>query len=271
MTKRPTPPEQQSQVETTKIDPKEFLDQALSGTAGGAAPRSAAEGDRELEPFDLRNVPNRDAVANAKARQEAEKAKDAVETMLPPEAEKSVLEENLKGDTISRLEERFGMKPEVLHEVTIEASGQTLGLSMRLPLYDDFIWAVADVTSKAERGEDLSLLSTEEQRSQMLQHLSSCRCVMKIDGEWIWDVFDYRGAIQQMSPNWDGESYIKIPDAFMGTLARRVYHLFRFRLHPDILFETNNCVTRLLEEFGPSRVNAKDEEKKNSKDPTSAP
>jgi len=255
------------QVETTKIDPKAFLEQGLPG--GG--PQSEAESTRELEPLDLNAIPVRSAVDAAHRKQAEEKAAATLESFLPPEEEKDVLEEAVKDDLISRLEERFGMKPEVLHEVVVEAGGKELRLSMRLPLYDDFIWAVGSVQQSISRGEDLALVESEEQRAQMLQHLSSSRCVMKIEGEWIWDVFDYRSAIQGMVENWDGESYMNVPEAFMGVLARRVYKLFRHRLHPDLLFEMNRRVTELLEEFGPSKANAKDEENKESKDPTGAP
>lgn len=266
-TRRPPPsPQPDQQVETTKIDPRGFLEGALP-TGIPTARQSRAETDRELEPIDVRKVPVREA---QERQAEKEAQKQAAENFLPPQEEKDVLEETVKGDLISRLEERFGMKPEVLHDVMLEAGGEDLKVSLRLPLYDDFIWAISVIERQVKSGEGLALMETETQREHMLKHLSSCRSLAKIEDEWVWDILGLRGAIMAVTPGWDGESMVRVPDAYQGVMAKQVYELFRQRLHPDLLFDLNRKTEDLLEKHGPAKQNAKDEADRDGDDPTEA-
>ena len=263
------PPEeaQETQVETTRIDPLAFMEDAVArppGSEPSEGARSPAEMDRDLEPMNFRAAPVRGAVD----REAAKRKMKAAEQFLPPEEEESLLDQAVKGDLISRLEERFGMKPEKLYDVTLEAGGQDLEVSMRLPMYDDYIWAVAMIEQNAERGKDLSVLQTESQREQMLQHIASCRCVVKIEGECLWDIFDLREAILRLNPKWDGESMAQVPDVIQGIMGKNLHTLFRERLHADLLFEVNSKVSALLEEHGPGRLKEKDGK---TEDPTPAP
>ena len=180
------------------------------------------------------------------------------------------MEEHVQADLVNRLEQRFGMKPEELHDVTLSAGGEDLVVSLRLPLYDDLIWAVAVITEELEQGQNIGVVQTDVQRERLLQHLSSVRCVVKIEGEWLWEIFNMGPAIKELSPGWSGESMITVPDFFQGTMAKQVWRLFRHRLHPDLLFDLNRKVENLLAERGPAKEKEADEQEKESDDPTDA-
>lgn len=229
----PPRPGPAQQVEVEKFDPATLAAQAQVRQAPPAPVKSREQDLMEnAERIDLRNVPTK-----AKKLDE-----DEPPPMAPPDPPKDLMETLVTDDLISRLEAKFGVQPEKYHDADLEARGQTVKVSFRLPVYDDYIWAMAVLERKILAQEDTSLLQTEAQRNNMLMHLVSCRVVHKIEGQWIWDIFKRAAEIKTVNPAWSGTSMEGVPDFVQGTMAMSVYELFRKRLHADLLFDLEKAV-----------------------------
>jgi len=229
------------------------------GRPGFTPPKAQPEPQVEVEKFDPatlapppRQRPPRtteeDLMANAdpintKAvfKSAAPPPKPAEAPMAPPEPAKEPLEILVPDSLIAKLEAKFGIKPETFHEATLDALGQKLNITFRLPSYDDYIWSMAVIENKIVKQEDASLLATDSQRNNMLQHLADCRAIVKIEGEWLWQIYKREAEIKTVVPNWDGK-WDAIPDFIRGTMASAVYDLFRKRLHADLLFALEAAV-----------------------------
>jgi hypothetical protein len=238
----PPRPQPEAQVEVEKFDPATLV----------RPPVRPPMSEKDLEPLDLKKpIPT-----------EAPPPKPAEPAVAPPEPMPDILEKMVPDSLISKLEARFGIQPEKFHEAVIEAMGQTLDVSFRIPAYDDYIWAMAVVERKLLNQEDASLLQTDAQRTNMMTHLVDCRAIVKIDGQWLWQVFNREAEIRTVVPSWDGQAWDVIPDFIRGTMATAVYELFRKRLHADLLFSLEKVVKEAEE--------AASSKEKEDEDPSSA-
>lgn len=223
------------QVEVEKFDPATLAAQAQARQAPPQPAPSFKSREQELmenaERIDLRNVQTKPPPKEEEAP-----------PLAPPDPPKDPLETLVSDDLISRLEAQFGVQPEKIHDAKLEARGKSITVSFRLPVYDDYIWAMAVLERKILAQEDTSLLQTEAQRNNMLMHLVACRAVQKIEGQWLWDVFKRTAEIRAVNPAWSGESMEGVPDFVQGTMANAVYDLFRKRLHADLLFDLEKVV-----------------------------
>lgn len=230
----PPKPGPDAQIEVEKFDPA-----TLARPPRPPRPNSEQEFMANAEPIDTRR-PLPGAVAAAVAEKKQKEAAD--QPMAPPEPVVDPLEKMVPDSLISKLEARFGINPESFHEVKISAMGQSLTVTIRLPSYDDYIWSMAVIERKLRNNEDASLLQTEAQRTNMMTHLVNCRSIVKMEGEWLWQVFDREADIRSVLPKWDGKSWEAIPDFVRGTMAVATYELFRKRLHADLLFDLEKAV-----------------------------
>jgi hypothetical protein len=230
----PPKPAADVHVETEKFDPATL--------AKPPRPRPMSEADvmANAEPINIKQ-PLPGAMAAAEAAKKKKEA-EAEPTMLPPEPLVEPLDRLVPDTLIAKLEARFGIRPEEFHETTLEAMGHKLIVTFRAPSYDDYIWSMAVIERKLRSQEDASLLQTEAQRNNMMVHLVNCRVVVKLDGEWLWQVFDREAEIRSVVPNWDGKTWATVPDFVRGTMATTLYELFRKRLHADLLFDLEKAV-----------------------------
>jgi hypothetical protein len=139
---------------------------------------------------------------------------------------------------LKRLEQRFSVQTTFTR--TLESARGSLTVECRPRRFDDYLWAIDEVTRELSGPMAASL--GEAARSTLAKHASACRCVLKIDGEWIWDIFEMRQDIRAVQPSWSGESAVGLPDFYASLLARKVSDLFRHRLHPDLLFDLVNAL-----------------------------
>ena len=235
--KAPTPAPE-TQVEVEKFDPA-----SLAPPPRVPTPRRTEEDLlANAEPIDIRRpLPGAVAAEIQKQKKEAEPA------VAPPEPMGDPLEKMAPDSLIARLEARFGIQPEKFYEAELSAMGQKLGITFRVPAYDDYIWSMAVIERKLLNQEDASLLQTDSQRNNMMEHLVYCRAIVKIDGNWLWQVFQREAEIRSVVPGWDGQTWDAIPDFVRGTMASATYELFRKRLHADLLFELEKAVKKVSE------------------------
>ncbi len=226
-------------VEIMKVDPKVIFD------AASAPPKSPEQSFLErAQPVDTKKA--KEAKEKAAAEQAArEEAKLAAQNRAPEVAEAApdVLDTVVTDDLLAKLEEQFGFRPTDYREFAIPfGDGRVLKLTVRNPGYDDWVWMLAAMERKILAGEDVALMSSEASRKKMSTHLVACRCVLKVDGKWLWDLFKVREQILNANPSWNGESHIGVPDFLQGTLAQTLYRFMRERLDPDILFALEGII-----------------------------
>ena len=246
----PAPPP--SQVEVGKIDPKEIFDaQALA--------RGGEEGllDR-AQPIDYQA--NREKAA-ARLKAEQEKKVPQAPPIEFAEDPKDVIDTVVTDDLISRLEKEYGLSASKYTEAELPFQGKTMKVTLRAPDYDDWLWMMAFMERKIASGEDQALMSSEGVRKEIAESVIACRCLVRIDGAWLWDLFKVREQIQHVVPDWDGETYEAIPDFMRGALAQTAHQFFRKKLHPDVLFALAQAV-KGLDKSGP------DEEEAEAENPT---
>ena len=251
----PPKPQPEAQVEVEKFDPAMLAPQPRP-----PRPPRATEEDimANAEPINLK-APLRSATPPPQKPAEA--------PMTPPKPQEEPLEKMVPDSLIARLEAKFGIQPETFHEAVLEAMGHKLNVTFRVPSYDDYIWSMAIIERKINAQEDESLLQTTTQRNNMLQHLVDCRAIVKLEGEWLWQVFKREAEIKTILPTWDGK-WDTIPDFIRGTMAVAVYDLFRKRLNADLLFALEAVVKRIEK---PETVKADGEdEDEDTEDPSSA-
>lgn len=242
----------EEQVEMTKLDPQELLEAARQAQ-GGPAPMERTS-EEHLQPMNFREAP---AVKPPQEEQPVPEVK-----LPPPKEADDPIDRGLPTPLVERLAARFKLKPEFLVEDVLECGGEKVPVSLRKPVYDDFLWTLGVLEEKIQTNEDTALIQGAAQQARFLQHLTAARTVMKIEGEWVWDAFNYRGLIQAAIPDWDGETFSPIPENFRGALAQSVHTLFR-QLHPDMLFELD----RVTRKHFPAVSAEEDEEEEGTKEP----
>ena len=246
-------------LEVERIDPQAFM-------AGGMPPPPPNPARRPVTPK-LEPMPLPSTAPPPKMKDPIPKA---VEERALPKKPPEPIDQVVSNSVVRRLLKRFGVEQEQLVESELKVYGEKLAVSLRLPTYDDFLWAMAMIERKARAQEDASLLMSEGQRNEMLQAYVACRCVVKLDGENVWDAFEVTNQIKSIVPMWDGVDRTKVPDFFQGTLATAVMSLFR-QLHPELLFALSTRVKQLDVEQARKRAEASKEVDEVDQDPTSTP
>jgi len=224
---------QQEQVEMERLDPEAFLRQ---GVQEEAEQRRIRDPEAELMahaiPVDTRRMA---------PKPEAQKPPAAEVRPPPPPPPADPLDRVLSGSLIDRLAQRFQVKPEETKEAVLEVGGESLKVSFRKPHYDDILWGLGEIESRILLGVDISLLRGDQARQNYLKHLRLCRAVVKIEDEYVWDIFDETSKLRNLLPNWDGTNSTAIPDLIKSELAVQVHALLR-KLHEDMLFELSGAV-----------------------------
>lgn len=242
-------------VEAEKIDPRELLERGLKRSTLSKAEQDLMD---NATPIEAPAAPSAPKVEAAKEPKEET-------TYLPPPEEKSPTDA-IGNSLIDRLSARFGLTAPQTKDVILEAAGVQVKVTIRKPFYDDYIWTVGVIEGMLDSNEDVTLIRGEAQRSQFLEHLSACRCVIKLEDEYIWDAFPYRDMILATRPNWDGTSHAVVPDHLLGGMAQSLHSLFR-RLHPDLLFDLARAVKN---SWGMTAGDDEVEEEADDADPTEA-
>lgn len=270
----PTP-----QIEVGKIDPKEIFEAQARAAMPPVPP--PADPEKSLlergERIDFKA--NREKAA---ARRAAEMGQtQQAEQQGPPKLEIAdkpppVIETAVSDDLIAQLEKEYGYATHEYTEVYLPiqsrgAQAKGMLVQIRLPQYEDWVWMLSVMERKIETGEDEALLQTALSRSEISQDLIACRCVVSIDGHWVWDVLKMRDQILLAMPDWDGKNYDAIPSFMKDALAKSIYHLFRKKFHPDLIFALSIAVRNLEKqqrETAAAEENADEDEEEN---PTEGP
>ena len=242
-------PDAPQHIEMEKIDPKAFFEGEPQ-----AKPKMTPTSEEHLTPMDFSKIvtPTKDVAPTPQ--------------YLPPtEKDPDPLERGVSASLIERLSARFNLVPEFMVEETLRCGGQEVKVTLRKPMYDDYLWTLGVVEGKMTAGVDLALLSEDRQRQRFVLHLTNCRTVVKIDGCWVWDVFDFAPLIQEAVPSWNGATFSQVPDTIQGYIASSVHELFR-RLHPDMLFQLSAAVDRQFPSGDKDTPEAEDDDPKNPTD-----
>lgn len=234
-----TPQQQEPQVEMERLDPEAFLRQ---GAEQEMADRKLRDPEAELMahaiPVDTRKVAT---------QQPLEKKPEAEVRPPPPPPPSDPLDRVLSGSLIDRLAQRFAVKPEETKDAILEAGGETLKVTFRKPHYDDILWGLGEIESRILLGVDISLLRGDQARQNYLKHIRLCRAVVKVEDEYVWDIFDETSKLRNLLPNWDGQTSTMIPDLIKSELAVQVHALLR-KLHEDLLFELAGAVEEAFQD-----------------------
>jgi hypothetical protein len=224
--KRPQPA-QQTRVEAEKLDPSVFF---------GNRKSPEQELLENAEPI----VPQ---VTQAPLEEpEAEPVK-SLETEDNKDKKKSFIDNAVSDSLIDKLVEEYGFEPNEIREGTLQApGGKPLAISFRAVNWDDYSWALSAVQAKEKEEEKIGNFFSDAQRAQVYQALTACRCIVKIDNSWVWDLFDVRQEIKNVKPSWDGISHSAIPSFIVNVMTQRVFELFSKKLHPDLLFSLSDVV-----------------------------
>lgn len=224
--KRPQPA-QQTRVEAEKLDPSVFF---------GSRKSPEQELLENAEPIVPQTPPPQQAaVPPAEApRNEPEQRK---------EPEKSIYDRAIGDSLIDKLVKQYGLDPVKIYDASITATdgAAPLPVSYRTLTWNDYNWGIG-TTAELLKSSDFSFVSTETQRSQLYQALTSCRCLLKIDGNWVWDVFELTDDIKSMNPAWKGDTHIGIPPLVTSMIALKVFDLFRNKLHYNLLYALEQVV-----------------------------
>ena len=258
--KRTPPPQEEEQVEMRKIDPKELLSKQVDRKNQPVGTTS-----EHLIPMEFKSAPT--------VKEEQQDESQAQPQYLPPPPEEGdPLEKAISNRLIDRLSERFKLAPGKYKEAVLTAGNQEVSVALRRPSYDDVMWTLGILEQKIKSNIDTSLMMGEHQQAKYMQHHIACRTVVKIDGEWVWDIFEMTDSLKQDIPGWDGTTYASIPDSSISAIALGVYNLFR-SLHADLLFELNNAVNDAfpVSLLDPDKNEEEEESKEDaSETPTSA-
>lgn len=217
------------QVETERIDPADVL-------APRPAPQSFS-GDvmQHAEPINTKVLPGAPLSPEELA---------AAAPVLATEPPVSAIDLLVTDDLIARLEKELGFSNE-LHDLDLKVGTTTVKVSVRKPEYDDYLWTMAVVERKVSTGEDQAILMTDGQREQVMGHMIAARCVVKIHGKNVWDVFKASDEVAEVVPSWAAnQGYGRLPDFMKAKFALSVFELFR-RLHPDLLFALGRELAKL--------------------------
>ena len=222
--KRTAPLPPSNFVEMNKIDPKEMMEKAMESKTKPALEDS-------LQPMGAPPPP-----------QKVEEPKPEEQYSLPPKKEEDdPLDRVLSNSLLDRLNERFDSRSATIKEVTLKIAGVSdMRLGVRRPTYDDYIWTLGVIEDKIETGKDKEFLKTAVQRENFMQHLSACRSVIKIEGNWVWDIFEWTDLIKSEVEGWDNAAD-KVPERFQTDITKSVHEFLR-KLHPDVLFDLDDLI-----------------------------
>lgn len=208
-------------------------------------------------------VANQAAAAQAQAAQAKTKAPEAATTA---DATKVLISDDLIDDLVRE----YGVDPEDLHEEVItfaqKKQKKEIKVGFRSPMYDDYVWAMAAVSKQIKDGNTAAL--EDATRNQLLSHHVSCRCLLQINGVWIWDRLKVTANIKAVNPNWNGDTSAGIPDFFLNTMASGVFELGR-KIHPDFLFDFDKLV-REVDALEKQEAKEEDEDAEDPENPTDA-
>ena len=224
--------EPRSHIEAEKLDP------AIFGVANKKSPEQDLLDNAEPIDFSPKPTP---------ARKPAISPPEPAEEKLsekPKEKELSVYDAMVPDSLLDRLISEYSLNTVRLHEADLEAPGlaKPLFVHVRAMTWDDHNWAIGVMAEKLANHEEASAVSTEGQRLQFYQAAVSCRCLVKIDDQWVWEVFGVTDSIKRLNPNWDGTTHIGIPANIASLIAHNVLDLFRKKLHYNLLYALDEIV-----------------------------
>lgn len=165
--------------------------------------------------------------AEGRAAERAEE--NAPPVLTPPSLE-------VPDDLLTRLERELGLSSNTVYKQRLSIKDLVLDFEFRRPSYDDYLWA-SGVWDRRLSGEEEELY-TPAQISQLIDHLTACRCVLRVNGSQPVEMFKMVPALNQYlealnREKWDGEPD-SIPAAFANDATIKFFDKMR-TLHPAIL------------------------------------
>jgi hypothetical protein len=252
---RPLETKQQApQVEVERVD-----------TSTLVSPKKKVAPLRSNEDFEeVKNTgPSKEALEKARKEREEKQPPPELQDPIPDPVDVIVTD-----DLLARLNAKYGGEESKFYDFEVYVKGQAMSLTVRKPEYEDGMWVLGVLSGKAKRGEDISLMMEATQREELMKHILASRVVVKIDGNWVWDIFKATRGILEVNPSWDGQDPLGIPDFLQGTIAISVYNFFR-RLDPNLPFQVGAKVEEIT---AAARKKATeddgDEEEEAAEDPT---
>jgi hypothetical protein len=229
--RKPSAPQARTFVESEKIDPSAF----------GIPRRKSPEQEilENAEPITPPPEPRPEPVIP-----------DSPPLAEPKQPKTSVFDELVPESILDRIVREYGIVPTETFESSLVADGMAKPLVVchRALNWDDYNWGIGVLSDMLSSPEEKSFLASEGQRTQMYQAIVACRCVLKIDNDWVWDVFKARDAIANVNPSWTGDTQVGIPPTMIGLLAKQVLSLFRTKLHFDFLVALDEAVRSFTKE-----------------------
>lgn len=162
------------------------------------------------------------------------------------EPEKDALTTLVSTKLVDQLAREYGFDPIGLHAIDLKFKNKVLKVEFRAPTYDDYLWSLALLQRGLET--DDSYLQTDVQRQQFYTSIVSSRCVQKVNGQWLWDLFEIKDQIEAVAPMWRAESFVGVPDFMTGTMAKMTLDLFRTKLHYQFLYDLTDAIQALERE-----------------------
>ncbi len=213
------PQPQPTRVEASKLDPSVF----------GFGTKKSPE--QEL-------LENAEPITAPAPKQAPPPVQDIPEEPEPPkEKEKTVFEAVVTGSLLDSLIREYGLDQVKTYEANLEASdyGKALPVTFRALNWDDYNWGLGILVDMV-KSPDFLYIKKEEQRNQLYKCITACRCVLKINGFWVWDLFEMTNDIKAMNPSWKGDTHVGIPSVAVSLLALKTFDLFKNKLHYNLLY-----------------------------------
>lgn len=223
---RPQPGQQT--VEAEKIDPSVL----------GVTPRMVSKEQELLDNAEPIPLPEERPMPLPPV---ATKEVNAAPTM-PEEPKKSMFEEVVPTSLLDRIVKEYGLNRAVVHEALLDGPGlkSPLLVHFRALSWDDYNWGLGMMSNLITQ--DPQVFSSDAQRTQTYRDLVACRCVLKIDGHWVWDIFKMRQELLALNPAWTTDQQFGIPAHKINEMASQVFSLFREKLHYNLLSALGEAV-----------------------------
>lgn len=198
--------------------PQAIAPEPQPARAAPQAPGAAAFGMAGLQPI---SEPTSADLSRSEAKVREEKAQAATRQSLQnvavpqaPDPLALAVPESL----VSQVAQEMGLLPAPAYRsVSITTpEGVDLVFEVRSPSWEDMTWSMAQWTSVRQR---LPELATEYAVREAVTALTACRCVVKLNGHFLWDRLGLTSSIQATAPTWNGQTHKGIPSDTKALMA----------------------------------------------------
>ena len=148
----------------------------------------------------------------------------------------------ISNSLVNTLLTRFNRLPNAaLTDLVLQGDDDaSIVVSVRKRDYKDNMWALGLLEQWVEAGKNLDILTSDIPRRTALEHLASVRCILKIDGEWIWEVTGHTSWLKKNNPAFDHD--VKdVPLIILSQVHELIFELLQ-TLHPTLLFQLDSAI-----------------------------